>query len=56
VLRFGQIQGWRQKDAPFVLSYPLQDKGGENLIIQKGRLAGWNAKSIRQYLERIGGK
>jgi len=56
VLRFGQIQGWQQNDAPFVLSYPLKYKGDENMIIQKGRLAGWNAKTIKQYLERIAGR
>ena len=47
ILRFGQIQGWQQNEAPFVLSYPLQNKGGENMIIQKGRLTGWNAKTIK---------
>jgi len=56
VIRFGQIQGWQQKDAPFVLSYPMQETGNENMIIQKGRLAGWNRKSVQQYLERIAGK
>jgi len=56
VLRFGQIQGWQQKNAPFVLSYPLQHNGDENMVIQKGRLAGWNNKSIKQYMERIRGE
>jgi len=56
VIRFGQIQGWQTKDAPFVLSYPLKDKGNENMIIQKGRLAGWNSRSVKAYLERIAGR
>ncbi|WP_428331640.1 metal-dependent hydrolase [Mucilaginibacter sp.] len=56
VIRFGQIQGWQTKNAPFVLSYPLDDKESENMIIQKGRLAGWNSRSIKQYLERIAGR
>ncbi|MDP9078966.1 MAG: metal-dependent hydrolase [Bacteroidota bacterium] len=56
VIRFGQIQGWQTKDAPFVLSYPLAAKGNENMIIQKGRLAGWNRHSVKQYLERMMGR
>jgi inner membrane protein len=56
VLRFGQVQGWQNKNAPFALSYPLGGSGNETMVIQKGRLAGWNRHSIKQYLERIGGK
>ncbi|SDD97770.1 inner membrane protein [Mucilaginibacter pineti] len=56
VIRFGQVQGWQTKDAPFVLSYPMDDTGNENMIIQKGRLAGWSRRSIKQYLERIMGR
>ena len=44
IIRFGQIQGWQTKDASFVLSYPLGAKGDENMIIQKGRLTGWNSQ------------
>lgn len=56
VIRFGQIQGWQTKSAPFVLSYPVGAQHNENMIIQKGRLAGWNNRSIRSYLERIAGR
>lgn len=56
VLRFGQVQGWQNNMAPFALSYPVNSTGDENMIIQKGRLSGWNKKSIRQYLERIAGQ
>ncbi|WCT13860.1 metal-dependent hydrolase [Mucilaginibacter jinjuensis] len=56
VLRFGQIQGWQNNMAPFALSYPVNSTGDENMIIQKGRLSGWNKTSIKQYLERIAGK
>lgn len=56
VIRFGQIQGWNTGDAPFVLSYPVGAKRNENMVIQKGRLAGWNGRSIHQYLERIMGR
>ncbi len=56
IIRFGQIQGWNKSDAPFVLSYPIGANRDENMVIQKGRLAGWNSHSIRQYLERIIGR
>jgi inner membrane protein len=56
VIRFGQIQGWQTKDAPFALSYPLNIQGNNTMIIQKGRLTGWNKNSIKQYIERILGK
>ncbi len=56
VLRFGQVQGWQNNMAPFALSYPVNSTGDENMIIQKGRLSGWNKKSIGQYLERIAGQ
>lgn len=56
VIRFGQIQGWQHTRAPFVLSYPLGAAGDENMIIQKGRLTGWNRHSVRQYLERVFGR
>jgi len=56
ITRFEQVQGWQTKDAPFVLSYPLGTHGNENMIIQKGRFAGWNSRSVRSYLERIAGR
>ena len=56
IIRFGQVQGWQTKDAPFVLSYPVGLQGNENMIIPKGRLSGWNSRSIHSYLERIAGR
>jgi len=55
ILRFGQVQGWRVPDAPFVLSYPLLSGKNQVLLLQKGRMAGWNSSSIEAYLRRIGG-
>jgi inner membrane protein len=55
VLRFGQIQGWVNKNAPFALSYPVPQTGNENMIVQKGRLTGWNSRSVKVYLKRIAG-
>jgi inner membrane protein len=56
ILRFGQAQGWRDPDAPFVLSYPLFSEKNQALLLQSGRLAGWNGSSIKTYLKRIGGE
>jgi inner membrane protein len=55
VLRFGQVQGWRMPNAPFVLSYPLTASGNQTVLLQKGRLAGWNKSSLEAYIRRIAG-
>lgn len=55
IIRFGQIQGWQNKAAPFILSYPIDASDNENMVIQKGRLAGWNGKAIHNYLKRMMG-
>jgi inner membrane protein len=55
VLRFEQVQGWSVKNAPFAFSYPLVYSDHEYLLLQKGRLAGWNGNSIKKYIERIAG-
>jgi len=54
VLRFGQVQGWRNPHAPFVLRYPLTEKA-DPALLQKARLDGWNAASVRAYVKRIQG-
>lgn len=54
--RFEQIQGWRLDDAPFAFSYPLVSGYDEYLLLQKGRLAGWNKTAVKLYIERIAGK
>lgn len=56
VLRFGQVQGWASTDAPFAFSYPLVAGKSQTLLLQKGRLSGWNGYSFKIYLERILGK
>jgi inner membrane protein len=56
VLRFEQVQGWNNLRAPFALRYPLSATDNENMIIQKGRLTGWNKNTFKLYLERIAGK
>ncbi|WP_183579630.1 metal-dependent hydrolase [Mucilaginibacter sp. X5P1] len=56
ILRFEQVQGWQNNKEPFALRYPLSAMDNENMIIQKGRLTGWNKKSFKLYLERIAGR
>lgn len=55
ILRFEQAHGWAVNDAPFMFSYPLSGGADQSLLLQKGRLHGWNKKTIRRYLERIAG-
>ncbi|MFA6084611.1 metal-dependent hydrolase [Mucilaginibacter sp.] len=55
VLKFGQVQGWRVPNAPFVLSYPLTAGGSKTTLLQKGRLAGWDKSSLKAYIRRIAG-
>jgi inner membrane protein len=56
VLRFEQIHGWFNGSAPFAFSYPLSGNVNDSMLLQKGRLAGWNATTIQQYLARIMGR
>ncbi|MBS1521388.1 MAG: metal-dependent hydrolase [Bacteroidetes bacterium] len=55
ILRFGQIQGWDRKNAPFVLSYPLITNQFHITSLQKNRLAVWDADAVKAYIKRIGG-
>jgi inner membrane protein len=56
VLRFGQVLGWEYPDGPFVFHYYLQDPDANRLVVQRGRFAGWNTRTIRFYIRRITGK
>ncbi len=56
ILRFEQVQGWQNNKEPFALRYPLSAMDNENMIIQKGRLTGWNKNTFKLYLERIAGR
>ena len=56
VLRFGQVQGWGNQNAPFAFSYPLINNNSGYLVLQRGRLAGWDKQSLKQYIRRIAGE
>jgi len=53
--RFEQIQGWDNKNAPFAFSYPLLPGYNGYMLLQKGRLTGWNKTTVKLYIERIAG-
>jgi inner membrane protein len=42
-LRFGQVLGWKNPRNPFVFHFDLNHQDNNELLIQRGRAAGWNA-------------
>lgn len=54
-LRFEQQGGWIDKNAPFVFFYYLQDKGNNDLVIQRGRFKDINKKVFSSLIDRIKG-
>jgi inner membrane protein len=56
-LRFGQIQGWLDPRSDFVFHFDLGHFSAEDkLIIQRGRLKGWDFPGFYKYYRRISGK
>ncbi|MFT3677383.1 MAG: metal-dependent hydrolase [Chitinophagaceae bacterium] len=54
-LRFGQITGWQNGGNRFVFHYFLTHPEANGLVVQRGRFAGWNARTARAMLRRIRG-
>lgn len=54
-LRFGQMIGWRDIRAPFAFYYYLEHPGENDLIVQRGRFAGWDREAFRSLVRRIKG-
>jgi inner membrane protein len=54
-LRFGQIRGWENGKARFVFHYFLQEPGENEIILQRGRMEGWNRHSLQIFLDKIRG-
>jgi len=52
-LRFGQIVGWHDPKERFVFHYFLQHPQENKLVVQRGRLAKWDRRSIIYFLKRI---
>jgi inner membrane protein len=55
VIRFGEVQGWRDRRAPFVFHYFLADPGGNRFVVQRGRWH-WNGAVVRDFVRRIEGE
>jgi len=54
-LRFGQQAGWHNPKAPFVFNYYLQHPEENAMVIQRGRMASWNAETFQSMIARIKG-
>lgn len=54
-LRFGQINGWEPERGRFVFHYYLQHPEANKLVVQRGRMDGWNRQSMEKYIRRIMG-
>jgi inner membrane protein len=52
-LRFGQITGWQNPREKFAFHYFLQTPGGNKLVVQRGRFAKWNKKTVAALWNRI---
>ena len=54
-LRFGQITGWRDPKNKFVFHYFLKDSADNKLVVQRGRLEGWDRSAFNSLINRIKG-
>ncbi|MDR0792413.1 MAG: metal-dependent hydrolase, partial [Chitinophagaceae bacterium] len=55
VMRFGQMFGWLQPDAPFALHYYLMHDADNMAVVQRGRFRGWNKETIAATWRRMWG-
>jgi inner membrane protein len=55
-IRFGQMIGWNDRNAPFVFYYYLQHPADNDFVVQRGRFARWDKDAFRSLLRRIGGQ
>ena len=55
-LRFGQMNGWKDKAAPFVFYYYVQYPKSNRYVLQRGRFKGWDRETFLSLLRRMGGK
>jgi inner membrane protein len=55
VMRFGEIQGWRREQAPFVCHYFLDDPAANKFVIQRGRWQDWDRAAWVAFWRRIEG-
>jgi inner membrane protein len=55
VMRFGEMQGWRYRRAPFVFHYFLEDPADNRFIVQRGRWKDWDGAAWRAFVRRMEG-
>ncbi len=55
-LRFGQIGGWENGDAPFVFQYKLTRDANNDVMIQRGRMKASAGEALKSMIKRIQGK
>lgn len=54
-LRFGQMIGWKHPEAGFVFHYHLTHPEDNELVVQRGRFAGWSPETPIDMWHRIRG-
>jgi inner membrane protein len=54
-MKFGEIQGWRDRRAPFVFHYFLEDPADNRFVVQRGRWKDWDGAAWRAFVRRIEG-
>jgi inner membrane protein len=54
-LRFGQITGWNDPRAKFAFHYYLNYPEANSFVVQRGRFANWNRRTIRSMVRRMAG-
>jgi inner membrane protein len=55
-LRFGQITGWSDPRGRFAFHYYLNYPEANSLVVQRGRFANWNKKTVRALIRRMAGR
>jgi inner membrane protein len=55
-LRFGQVLGWEDPNEEFAFHYYLQPGIDNTLVVQRGRFAKWDWRSLHLFWKRICGK
>jgi len=54
-LCFEDMAGWQNPDAKFVFHYYLLPPGANDIVVQRGRFAGWGNGAVLALLQRIKG-
>ncbi len=55
-LRFGRVAGWEKSETEFAFHYYLQYPRKNILVVQRGRFAEWNLRTMKSMANRISGE